>query len=244
MLKTKKIILIIASVSIGICFLALINGNAETTEIAISKMNILDNKTDLPTNAISAEVQLATNQPLSTGAIALTVALSNHSEKKIAFQADAFLDAMRISLQHKKDPSLSAPANVRFLINAPVLPPRPYAISNWQLLTTSSGKTTTKELPAAILQNNDPKSLRKEILELPASSTMVLTITISSLDRKDPSSQTPKAEKVSILEGEYTLDLSLLLVLPKTETEKGGTLQLGLGTPLPLIVSKTEETPK
>lgn len=205
-------------------------------ETVVCKLLTLSNKSKLSAETIGAELQILAKQPLSKGAIEFSIALSNHGEKKIVFQADAFLDAMRISLKHKSDSSISLPENVRFRINAPVLPPRPYTISGWRIVTElPDGTTIAKELPNTILQCNDPKALRKEKIEIPALSTLIIDFKIVTLARTKQIQQRAEVEKVGIVEGEYTIGLSMLLSLHEDDSSKEF-IRLGVENPVVLTV--------
>lgn len=205
-------------------------------ETVVCKLRTLSNKSKLSAETIGTELQVLAKQPLSKGAIEFSIALSNHSEKKVVFQADAFLDAMLISLKHKSDSSISLPENVRFLINAPVLPPRPYTISGWRIVTElPDGTTTTKELSSTILQSNDPKVLHKEKIEIPALSTLIIDFKIVTLARTKQIQQRAEIEKVGIVEGEYTIGLSMLLSLHEDDSSKEF-IRFGVENPVVLTV--------
>lgn len=196
------------------------------------KLSMLANQSKVAAEAIGAELQVLPKQLLSRGSIEFSIALSNHSEAELVFRADAFLDAMSISLKHKSDSSLCLPENSRFRINAPVLPPRPYVISGWRTVTElPDGKTTTNELPSTILQSNDPKELRKAKVEIPATSTLVVDFKIVTLVRTTQIEQRAETEKAGIAEGDYTLGLSMLLSLHKNDSSKSF-MRFGIENPV------------
>lgn len=203
-----------------------------------STMTILANSTGLSAETITAELLLPPRQPLSKGTIEFSIALRNHSKRKIVFWARPFLDAMRISLKHKSDLSLSLPQNLRFRINATVLPPRPYTVSGWRVTTKSlDGTAVTSELPSAILRTNDPKMLQKARIEMPASSTLVVDFVVATLVRTTRVQQDVSIEKVGIAEGEYALEISMLLFFSRDESSRKY-MRFGLKNPATLSICK------
>ena len=216
-------------------------GKVEAAKTVVCKLSMLANQSKLAAEAIGAELQVLPKQPLSRGAIEFSIALSNHSENVIVFQAGAFLDGMLIWLKHKSDSSLSLPQNVRSRINAPVLPPRPYVISGWHTVTDlPDGTTTTNELPSAILQSNDPKELQNAKVEIPATSILVVDFKIVTLVRTTQIEQKAEAEKAGIAEGDYTLALSMFLFFPKHDSSNNY-MRFGIEKPVTISIHEDVE---
>lgn len=237
------------SVNIGVCLSVLAYacccvGEAvemEKGEAIVCKLSLFANESKLAAEAVGAELRVLPRQPLSKGAMEFSIALSNYSNKKMVFRADALLDAMRISLKNKSDSSIALPENVRFRINAPVLPPRPYAISGWRTVTgLPDGAVTTNELSSAILESNDPKELRKAKVEIPAASTLVLDFKIVALAKTTKMQQRPEIAEVRIAKGEYTLGLSMLLFFHKNDSNKSY-MRFGVESPVVITVYQDAE---
>lgn len=213
----------------------------EEAETVVCKLSMLANESNLAAETIGVELQVLPKQSLSEGAMRFSIALNNYSKEKMIFRANAFLDAMRISLKHKSDSSLSLPENTRYRINAPVLPPRPYLISGWcTMRELPDGTTTTNELPSTILQSNDPKVLQKAKVEIPARSTLVVDFKITTLVRTTQIEQRPRTEEVGIAEGDYKLGLSMLLSFHKNDSSKSY-MRFGVENPVAITVYEAVE---
>jgi hypothetical protein len=148
-----------------------------------------------------------------------------------------FLDGMQLGLTHGEG-LLALPANIRFRVNAPVLPARPYRITGWQILTQLPGaEPTTMDLPAKLLQMDDPKQLRQEKIELPAFSTLVMNFEIHELEKRKFVDQKWQIEKHPIAQGEYALRLTMLLI-PLASKEVGENIQCQMREPVVVFVYK------
>ena len=196
------------------------------------------NESQFAATDIAVVLQAAPEQALSKGRIDFSLTLENHSQIKMAFRADALLDAMRISVDHNSDSAISLPANVRFRINAPVLPPRPYAIRGWRIVTAlPDGTTAIRELPKTLLECNDMKALRAATVEIPEASKLILDFTMTALRKTTETPQGRKDEPLGIIEGVYSLNLSVLLCFPDSDSKKG-VMQFGSAAPITITVLK------
>lgn len=185
-------------------------------------------------------LQVLPRQPLSKGFIEFSTAVSNNSTNKIVLRADAFLDGMVYYLHSESDPKIMIPANCRLVTDGGGLPPRPYTISGWHIVTKLPGGTvTTNELPKTLLQCNKLFVLEKETVVIPPYSTLVVDFKMGTLEKITRTEKSVKTEILKIEEGNYTLSYFSMFLRPdKEDSSARYCMRFGFRKPVTITVFK------